>query len=101
MAVNKQPIARKCRSFDISPAVMGYANKQSKRNPNGNRRRKVSEYGTQLQEKQKVKFVYGVLEKQFYNYYLKASNMKGPTGENMMTLLELRGLTVEELCDEG
>ena len=69
---------------------MGYANKQSKRNPNGNRRRKVSEYGTQLQEKQKVKFVYGVLEKQFYNYYLKASNMKGPTGENMMTLLELR-----------
>ena len=90
MAVNKQPIARKCRSVDISPAVMGYANKQSTRNPGGNRRRKVSEYGSQLQEKQKVKFVYGVLEKQFYNYYLKASNMKGPTGENMMTLLELR-----------
>ena len=56
MAVNKQPIAKKCRSFDISPAVMGYGNKKSNRNPGGNRRRKVSEYGAQLQEKQKVKF---------------------------------------------
>ncbi len=90
MAVSKQPIARKCRSFDISPAVMGYANKQSTRNPGGNRRRKVSEYGAQLQEKQKVKFIYGVLEKQFLHYYEKASNMKGPTGDNMLTLLELR-----------
>ena len=90
MAINKQPIARKCRSFDISPAVMGYANKKSTRNPGGNRRRKVSEYGAQLQEKQKVKFIYGVLEKQFLHYYEKASNMKGPTGENMLSLLELR-----------
>jgi len=90
MAVNKQPIAKKCRSFDISPAVMGYGNKKSKRNPGGNRRRKVSEYGAQLKEKQKVKFVYGVLEKQFHHYYLKAANMKGITGDNMLRLLEQR-----------
>ena len=90
MAVNKQPIAKKCRSFDISPAVMGYGNKKSNRNPGGNRRRKVSEYGAQLQEKQKVKFVYGVLEKQFHKYYLKAANMKGITGDNLLRLLELR-----------
>ena len=90
MAVNKQPIAKKCRSFDISPAVMGYGNKKSTRNPGGNRRRKVSEYGAQLQEKQKVKFVYGVMEKQFHKYYLKAANMKGITGDNLMRLLELR-----------
>ena len=90
MAVNKQPIARKCRSFDISPAVMGYANKQSTRNPGGNRRRKVSEYGSQLQEKQKVKFVYGVLERQFRKVFENASKMDGPTGENMLRLLEQR-----------
>ncbi|MBQ9211237.1 MAG: 30S ribosomal protein S4 [Clostridia bacterium] len=90
MAVNKDPIAKKCRSFDISPAVMGYSNKKSTRNPGGNRRKKVSEYGAQLKEKQKVKFVYGVQEKQFHKYYLKASNMKGITGENMLKLLELR-----------
>ena len=90
MAVNKQPIARKCRSFDISPAVMGYSNKKSPRNPGGTRRKKVSEYGAQLKEKQKVKFVYGILEKQFHRYYLKAANMKGITGDNMLQLLELR-----------
>ncbi len=90
MAVNKDPIAKKCRKFDISPAVMGYGNKKSTRNPGGNRRKKVSEYGAQLQEKQKVKFVYGVLEKQFHKYYLKAANMKGITGDNMLRLLELR-----------
>ena len=90
MAVNREPIAKKCRSFDISPAVMGYGNKKSTRNPGGNRRKKTSEYGAQLKEKQKVKFVYGVQEKQFHKYYLKASNMKGITGENMLRLLELR-----------
>ena len=90
MAINKQPIARKCRAFDISPAVMGYGNKKSNRNPGGNRRKKVSEYGAQLKEKQKVKFVYGILEKQFEKYYLKAANMKGITGDNMLRLLELR-----------
>ena len=90
MANNKQPIARRCRALDISPAVMGYANKKSNRNPGGNRRKKVSEYGAQLKEKQKVRFIYGVLEKQFRHYYDKASNMKGVTGENMLILLECR-----------
>lgn len=90
MANNKQPIAKKCRSLEVSPAVMGYGNKKSTRNPGGQRRRKVSEYGTQLKEKQKVKFVYGVLEKQFHRYYEKAANMKGITGENLLQLLELR-----------
>ena len=90
MAVNKQPIARKCRSFDISPAVMGYSNKKSTRNPGGTRRKTGSAYGAQLKEKQKVKFVYGILEKQFHRYYLKAANMKGITGDNMLQLLELR-----------
>ena len=90
MAVNKQPIARKCRSFDISPAVMGYSNKKSTRNPGGTRRKKVSEYGAQLKEKQKVKFVYGILEKQFHRYYVNATGMKGITGDNMLQLLELR-----------
>ena len=90
MAVNKEPIAKKCRTFDVSPAVMGYGNKKSTRNPGGNRRKKVSEYGAQLKEKQKVKFVYGVQEKQFHKIYLKATNMDGVTGDNMMKLLELR-----------
>ena len=90
MAVNKQPIARKCRSFDISPAVMGYSNKKSTRNPGGTRRKKVSEYGAQLKEKQKVKFVYGILEKQFNRYFERAASMKGITGDNMLQLLELR-----------
>ena len=98
MAINKQPIARKCRSFDgLSPAVMGYAKKVYSEeklaklgkaaNP---RRKKVSQYGQQLREKQKVKFVYGVLEKQFRKYYAKATNMKGITGDNMLQLLEQR-----------
>ena len=90
MAVTREPIAKKCRKFDISPAVMGYGNKKSTRNPGGNRRKKVSEYGAQLKEKQKVKFVYGVQEKQFHRYFLKASNMKGVTGDNMLRLLEQR-----------
>ena len=91
MATSKQPIAKKCRSFEVSPATMGYGNKKSTRNPgNANRRRKVSEYGIQLKEKQKVKFIYGVLEKQFHKYYLNAAHMKGITGDNMLQLLELR-----------
>ena len=90
MAINKQPVARKCRALGVSPAEMGYGKKQSKRNPGGTRRKKVSEYGAQLKEKQKVKFVYGVLEKQFHKYYLKATNMKGITGDNMLQLLETR-----------
>ena len=91
MATSKQPIAKKCRSFEVSPATMGYGNKKSTRNPgNANRRRKVSEYGIQLKEKQKVKFIYGVLEKQFHKYYLKAAHKKGIPGDNMLQLLELR-----------
>ena len=91
MATSKQPSAKKGRSFEVSPATMGYGNKKSTRNPgNANRRRKVSEYGIQLKEKQKVKFIYGVLEKQFHKYYLKAAHMKGITGDNMLQLLELR-----------
>ena len=90
MANNKQPIARRARALEISPAVMGYANKKSNRNPGGTRRKKVSEYGAQLKEKQKVKFIYGVLEKQFRHYFELASNMKGVTGENMLCLLETR-----------
>ncbi|MBQ9010333.1 MAG: 30S ribosomal protein S4 [Clostridia bacterium] len=90
MANNKEPIAKKCRSLGVSPIVMGYDKKHSNRNPGGNKRKKVSEYGTQLKEKQKVKFVYGVLEKQFHRYYLKAANMRGITGENLLRLLELR-----------
>ena len=90
MATSKQPVSKKCRSFEVSPAVMGYSNKKSTRQPGGNRRRKVSEYGAQLKEKQKVKFIYGVLEKQFAKYFEKAAHMKGITGENMLQLLELR-----------
>ena len=91
MANNKQPIARRSRALDISPAVMGYANKKSNRNPGGNRRKKVSEYGAQLKEKQKVRFIYGVLEKQFRKYFENASKMEsGTTGENMLRLLEMR-----------
>ena len=89
MATSKQPVSKKCRSFEVSPAVMGYSNKKSTRQPGGNRRRKVSEYGAQLKEKQKVKFIYGVLEKQFAKYFEKAAHMKGITGENMLQLLEL------------
>ena len=81
MANNKQPIAKKSRYLGISPAVMGYGNKKSTRNPGGNKRKKVSEYGMQLKEKQKVKFVYGILEKQFRMYYEKAEGMTGVIDE--------------------
>ena len=68
MAKNMQPIAKRCRALGISPAVMGYSKKTSSRNPGGKMRRKKSEYSMQLTEKQKVKFIYGVLEKQFHAY---------------------------------
>lgn len=90
MARNRQPIAKRCRALDISPAVMGYSNKKSTRNPGKDKRRKSSEYATQLKEKQKVRFVYGIMERQFRNYYEKAVNMKGVTGENLLQLLERR-----------
>ena len=80
---------KRCRTLGVSPAANGYS-KQSNRNPGGKRRTKKSEYGTQLTEKQKVKFVYGIMEKQFHMYYEKASRMPGKTGENLLTLIERR-----------
>lgn len=90
MAKNTQPIAKRCKALGISPAVMGYAKKNTTRNSNGNMRKKQSEYATQLKEKQKVKFIYGVLEKQFRGYFKRAKSMEGQTGENLMTILETR-----------
>ena len=90
MAKNMQPIAKRCHALGISPAVMGYAKKNTNRNPGSQMRRKKGEYALQLQEKQKVKFVYGILEKQFRAYYEKASTMAGKTGENLLILVERR-----------
>ena len=89
MAKNTQPVLKRCRTLGVSPAAMGYA-KQSNRNPGGKRRTKKSEYGTQLTEKRKVKFVYGILEKQFRMYYEKAERMNGNTGEILLSLVERR-----------
>ena len=91
MAKNTQPIAKRCKALGISPAVMGYAKKTTNRNPGGNNfRKKKSEYATQLQEKQKLKFIYGILEKQFATYFDIASRQEGITGENLLRLLERR-----------
>ena len=90
MAKNMQPIAKRCRALGISPAAMGYAKKESNRNPGGQMRKKKSEYALQLSEKQKVKFVYGIMEKQFRSYYEKATRMSGKTGENLLILVERR-----------
>ena len=93
MAKNTQPIVKRCRQLDISPAVMGYSAKwknTSKRNPKGQARRKQSEYAIQLNEKQKVKFIYGVLESQFRKYYEDAAKAKGITGEVLLTTCERR-----------
>ena len=90
MARNMQPIAKRCKALNLSPAVMGYGKKTTNRNPKGQMRRKQSEYAMQLTEKQKVKFVYGIMEKQFHMYYEKASRMQGKTGENLLTLIERR-----------
>ena len=89
MAVNRDPILKRCRALDLSPAVLGY-DKKSNRNPNGNKRKKESEYASQLKEKQKLKFIYGVLEKQFRLYYERAEKMPGITGENLLAILEQR-----------
>ena len=93
MAKNMQPIVKRCRALGISPAAMGYAGKskqESNRNPGGQMRKKKSEYALQLTEKQKVKFVYGVMEKQFRMYYEKAARMPGKTGDNLLILVERR-----------
>ena len=90
MAKNREPIAKHAKSLGISPATMGYAKKTTTRNTNTQTRRKKSEYALQLQEKQKVKFVYGVLEKQFRGYYEKAVRMPGKAGDNLLIQLESR-----------
>ena len=89
MAKNSQPVLKRCKTLGLSPAVLGYS-KETTRNPKANDRRKQSEYGKQLNEKQKVKFIYGVLEKQFHGYYEKAESKKGITGEIMLQELERR-----------
>jgi len=89
MAKNTQPVLKRCRTLGVSPAVMGYS-KTSKKNPGGQRRAKKSEYAMQLTEKQKVKFVYGILEKQFRAYYEKAARAGGNTGEVLLSLIERR-----------
>ena len=88
MAVNRTPVFKRCRALGLEPAVLGYDGKSKRKNERTNR--KVSEYGLQLREKQKAKFIYGVLEKPFRNYYEKADMMKGQTGENLMIMLESR-----------
>lgn len=93
MAKNMQPIVKRCKQLDISPAVMGYTAKtksETIRDPRGQTRRKKSEYATQLNEKQKVKFIYGILEKQFRMYYEKAAKSPGITGEVLLTTIERR-----------
>ena len=90
MAKNMQPIAKRCKALGISPAVMGYAKKETNRNPGGQMRKKKSEYGVQLNEKQKVKFIYGILEKQFREYYEKAAAAPGKTGDNLLITVERR-----------
>jgi small subunit ribosomal protein S4 len=88
MAVNRDPILKRCRSLDIDPSHLGIY-KESKRTPN-RRRGKMSDYAIQLREKQRAKFIYGVLEKQFRNTFEKASKKKGITGENLLIMLESR-----------
>ena len=88
MAINKVPVLKRCRSLGLEPSYLGYdekSNRELKRTS-----KKMSEYGLQLREKQKAKFIYGVLEKPFHNYYVKADKMKGMTGPNLMTMLESR-----------
>ena len=89
MARNREPIVKRCRALGISPAELGYNKDTTKRNP-PRMNKKLSEYGKQLQEKQKAKFIYGVLEKPFRNYFDKAKRMKGQAGENLIVLLEKR-----------
>ena len=88
MEVNRTPVLKRCRSLDLDPTFLGYDKKSNRTKIHGNK--KMSEYGLQLREKQKAKFIYGVLEKPFRNYYEKADRMKGMTGENLMILLERR-----------
>ena len=88
MAVNRVPVLKRCRALGLEPGFLGYDKKSNRSNQRIGK--KVSEYGLQLREKQKAKFIYGVLEKPFRNYYKKAVRMKGLTGENLMVMLETR-----------
>ena len=88
MAVNRVPVLKRCRSLGLDPVFLRYDKKSNRTNARAGK--KVSEYGVQLREKQKAKFIYGVLEKPFRNYYEKADRMKGMTGENLMVILERR-----------
>ena len=88
MAVNRVPVLKRCRSLGLDPVYLGIDKKSNRQSKRGNK--KISEYGLQLREKQKAKFIYGVLEKPFHNYYNKADRMKGMTGANLMTILESR-----------
>ena len=88
MAVNRVPVLKRCRALGLEPSYLGYDKKSNRTSARAGK--KVSEYGLQLREKQKAKFIYGVLEKPFRNYYEKADRMKGMTGENLMTMLESR-----------
>lgn len=88
MAINRQPVLKRCKTLGINPATMGI-DKSSNRNPKQGRK-KQSEYGLQLNEKQKVKFIYGVLEKQFRKYYVMATKKQGITGEMLLQILESR-----------
>ena len=88
MAVNRVPVLKRCRALGLEPSYLGYDKKSKRQNTRAGK--KVSEYGLQLREKQKAKFIYGVLEKPFRNYYKKADKMMGMTGENLMIMLERR-----------
>ena len=88
MAVNRVPVLKRCRSLGMDPSYLGIDKKSNRQTKRANK--KISEYGLQLREKQKAKFIYGVLEKPFHNYYEKADRMKGMTGTNLMTILESR-----------
>ena len=88
MAVNRVPVLKRCRALGLEPSYLGYDKKSNRTSARAGK--KVSEYGLQLREKQKAKFIYGVLEKPFHNYYNKADRMPGQTGENLMVLLESR-----------
>ena len=88
MAVNRTPVLKRCRSLGLDPVYLGYDKKSNRELKRANK--KMSEYGLQLREKQKAKFIYGVLEKPFRNYYEKADRMKGLTGPNLMVILESR-----------
>lgn len=88
MAINRVPVLKRCRSLGLDPIYLGIDKKSNRESKKGNK--KVSEYGLQLREKQKAKFIYGVLEKPFRNYYKKAERLNGQTGENLMILLESR-----------